>query len=215
MNVDDIKYGNLRKSHFEKIKEDRAGMLSEALQKGVIKDILENHPFPLNSSEETKGELEYLKELTDSATEEDKKFCNMMEDHHYKFFEKVARDLGMEELTEKIIKGWCTDVDPIIFYLKNKFNRPRPYQLANYVDVDLYPIISTDANSGAYPSGHTMDFLVILFRFSKLRPDLVDKFDEIYQRVENVRQLSGVHYPSDKKVSEILFNKLVKAGILR
>ena len=139
----------------------------------------------------------------------------MMEDHHYKFFEKVARDLGMEGLTEKIIKGWCTDVDPIIFYLKNKFNRPRPYQLANYVDVDLYPIISTDANSGAYPSGHTMDFLVILFRFSKLRPDLVDKFDEIYQRVENVRQLSGVHYPSDKKVSEILFNKLVKAGILR
>ena len=215
MNVDGVRYGNLRKSHFDKIKEDRAGMLSEALQKGVIKDILENHPFPLNSSEETKGELEYLKELTDSATEEDKKFCNMMEDHHYKFFEKVARDLGMEGLTEKIIKGWCTDVDPIIFYLKNKFNRPRPYQLANYVDVDLYPIISTDANSGAYPSGHTMDFLVILFRFSKLRPDLVDKFDEIYQRVENVRQLSGVHYPSDKKVSEILFNKLVKAGILR
>ena len=215
MNVDGVRYGNLRKSHFEKIKEDRAGMLSEALQKGVIKDILENHPFPLNSSEETKEELEYLKELTDSATEEDKKFCNMMEDHHYKFFEKVARDLGMEGLTEKIIKGWCTDVDPIIFYLKNKFNRPRPYQLANYVDVDLYPIISTDANSGAYPSGHTMDFLVILFRFSKLRPDLVDKFDEIYQRVENVRQLSGVHYPSDKKVSEILFNKLVKAGILR
>ena len=215
MNVDGVRYGNLRKSHFDKIKEDRAGMLSEALQKGVIKDILENHPFPLNSSEETKEELEYLKELTDSATEEDKKFCNMMEDHHYKFFEKVARDLGMEGLTEEIIKGWCTDVDPIIFYLKNKFNRPRPYQLAHYLGIDLYPIISTDANSGAYPSGHTMDFLVILFRFSKLRPDLVDKFDEIYQRVENVRQLSGVHYPSDKKVSEILFNKLVKAGILR
>ena len=215
MNVDDIKYGNLRKSHFEKIKEDRAGMLSEALQKGVIKDILENHPFPLNSSEETKGELEYLKELTDSATEEDKKFCNMMEDHHYKFFEKVARDLGMENITEDTIEGWCEVVDPIIFYLKHKFNRPRQYQLAYALGIDLYQIISTDANSGAYPSGHTMDFLVILFRFSKLRPDLVDKFNEIYERVENVRQLSGVHYTSDKKVSEILFSKLVKAGILR
>ena len=215
MNVDDVKYGNLRKSHFEKIKEDRAGMLSEALKAGIISDIIENYPFPPNSSKKTKGELEYLKELTDSATEEDKKFCNLMEDHHYKFFEKVARDLGMGGLSEEIIKGWCKDVDPIIFYLKNKFNRPRPYQLAHYLGIDLYPIISTDANSGAYPSGHTMDFLVILFRFSKLRPDLVDKFDEIYQRVENVRQLSGVHYPSDKKVSEILFSKLVKAGILR
>ena len=215
MNVDDIKYGNLRKSHFDKIKEDRAGMLSEALKAGIITDIVENYPFPPNSSKKTKGELEYLKELTDSATEEDKKFCNMMEDHHYKFFEKVAKDLGMEGVDEDVIKGWCKDVDPIIFYLKNKFNRPRPYQLAHYLGIDLYPIISTDANSGAYPSGHTMDFLVILFRFSKLRPDLVDKFNEIYERVENVRQLSGVHYPSDKKVSEILFSKLVKAGILR
>jgi len=215
MNVDDVKYGNLRKSHFDKIKKDRAGMLSEALKAGIISDIIENYPFPPNSSKKTKGELEYLKELTDSATEEDKKFCNLMEDHHYKFFEKVAIDLGMEGLTEEIIEGWCKDVDPIIFYLKNKFNRPRPYQLAYHLGINLYPIISTDANSAAYPSGHTMDFLVILFRFSKLRPDLVDKFDEIYQRVENVRQLSGVHYPSDKKVSEILFSKLVKAGILR
>jgi hypothetical protein len=215
MNVDDVKYGNLRKSHFDKIKKDRAGMLSEALKAGIISDIVENYQFPPNSSNKTKGELEYLKELTDSATEEDKKFCNLMEDHHYKFFEKVARDLGMEGLTEEIIEGWCKDVDPIIFYLKNKFNRPRPYQLAYHLGINLYPIISTDANSAAYPSGHTMDFLVILFRFSKLRPDLVDKFDEIYQRVENVRQLSGVHYPSDKKVSEILFSKLVKAGILR
>jgi hypothetical protein len=215
MNVDDVKYGNLRKSHFDKIKEDRAGMLSEALKAGIISDIVENYPFPPNSSKKTKGELEYLKQITDSATEEDKKFCNLMEDHHYKFFEKVARDLGMKGLTEEIIEGWCKDVDPIIFYLKNKFNRPRPYQLAYHLGINLYPIISTDANSAAYPSGHTMDFLVILFRFSKLRPDLVDKFDEIYQRVENVRQLSGVHYPSDKKVSEILFSKLVKAGILR
>ena len=215
MNLDDIRFGNLRKSHFEKIKEDRAGMLSEALKAGVIKDIVENHPFPKNSSEETKEELEYLKEITDSATEDDKKFCDMMEDDHYKFFEKIAKSLGMEGITEEVIKDWTKDVDPIIFYLKNKFNRPRPYQLANYVDVDLYPIISTDANSGAYPSGHTMDFLVILFRFSKLRPDLVDKFNQIYERIENVRQLSGVHYPSDKKVSEILFSKLIKAGILR
>ena len=215
MNVDDIKYGNLRKSHFDAIKEDKDGMLSKALEAGIITDIFENYSFPPNSSKKTKGELEYLKGITDSATEEDKKFCNIMEDHHYKFFEKVARDLGMENITEDTIEGWCEVVDPIIFYLKHKFNRPRPHQLAYALGIDLYPIIATDANSGAYPSGHTMDFLIILFRFSKLRPDLVDSFNEIYKRVENVRQLSGVHYPSDKKISEILFSKLVKAGILR
>jgi len=215
MNVDDIKYGNLRKSHFDAIKEDKDGTLSEALKAGIITDILENYPFPPNSSKKTKGELEYLKEITDSATEEDRKFCDIMEDYHYEFFEKVAKDLGMESVDKYVIKGWCKVVDPITFYLKHKFNRPRPYQLAYALGIDLYQIISTDANSGAYPSGHTMDFLIILFRFSKLRPDLVDKFNQIYERVENVRQLSGVHYPSDKKISEILFSKLVKAGILR
>ena len=215
MNVDDIKYGNLRKSHFDAIKEDKDGTLSEALKAGIITDILENYPFPPNSSKKTKGELEYLKEITDSATEEDRKFCDIMEDYHYEFFEKIAKDLGMESVDKYVIKGWCKVVDPITFYLKHKFNRPRPYQLAYALGIDLYQIISTDANSAAYPSGHTMDFLVILFRFSKLRPDLIDTFNEIYERVENVRQLSGVHYPSDKKISEILFSKLVKAGILR
>jgi acid phosphatase (class A) len=215
MNIDDLKYGNLRKSHFDKIKEDKDEMLSEALKAGIISDILKNYPPPSNSSDETKKELEYLKQITDSATKEDVKFCNLMEDHHYKFFEKVAKDLGIDGVTEDVIKGWCDSVDPIIFYLKHKINRPRPFQLAYYLGIDMYQLISTNANSAAYPSGHTMDFLVILFRFSKLRPDLVNKFDEIYQKVENVRQLSGVHYPSDKVVSEILFNKLVKAGILR
>lgn len=215
MNVNDIKYGNLRKSHFEKIKEDKAGLLAKALKAGIISDIIENYPPPLNSSEETRKELEYLKQITDSATEEDKKFCNIMESHHYKFFEKVARDLGMEGVTEDIIKGWCDDVDPITFYLKYKINRPRPFQLAYYLGIDLQQLIATNANSAAYPSGHTMDFLVILFRFSKLRPDLRQEFKKIYDRVKNVRQLSGVHYPSDKKVSEILFKKLVKAGIIK
>lgn len=215
MNIDNIKYGNLRKHHFNKIKKDEAGTLSKAIKAGIITDIIENYPFPLNSSKETKIELEYLKEITDSATKDDRMFCVLMENSHYKFFEKVARDLGMGNITEDTIEGWCSGVDPIIFYLKNKFNRPRPHQLAHTLDIEMYPIIKTDANSGAYPSGHTMDFLIILFKFSKLRPDLVDKFGEIYKKIENVRQLSGVHYPSDRKVSEILFSKLIKAGILR
>lgn len=215
MNLDDIKYGNLKKSHFEKIKEDKAGMLSEALKAGIVTDIVENYSYPPNSSKKTKGELEYLKELTNSATKEDKSFCNMMEHNHYKFFDNLAKDLGISGINEDIIENWCRDTDPIIFYLKNKFNRPRPYQLAYELGIQMYPIISTNANSASYPSGHSMDFLVILFRFSKLRPDLIDKLNEIYEQIKNVRELSGVHYPSDKKVSEILFSKLVKAGILR
>ncbi len=212
-NIDDIKYGNLSKDHLLKIKYDIGGLLKKAIKMGVIKDILDNHPFPANSSDETKKELEYLVDLTKNATPQEKKFCDIMENHHYDFFVIVAKKLGINISKEEILK-WVGNVDPITFYLKEKFNRPRPYQLAKELGMDLYPIIRTDANSAAYPSGHTMDFLVIISKFIKLKPESKKTLLNLYQQIKNVRELSGVHYPSDKKVSEILFKKLIKNKIL-
>ncbi len=86
MNLDDVKYGNPTKEHDDKVKADRAGILKSAIEAGIIKDVLENHTFPLNSSDETKNELEYLVELTEDADEDDIRFCKLMETNHYDFF---------------------------------------------------------------------------------------------------------------------------------
>jgi len=67
MNLDDIKYGNTTKEQEAKVKEDGAGILKAAIETGIIKDVLENHPFPANSSDETKNELEYLTKITNNA----------------------------------------------------------------------------------------------------------------------------------------------------
>jgi hypothetical protein len=214
MNLDSIKYGNSTKEQNDKVIADRAGILKAAIEAGIIKDVLENHPFPANSSDETRNELEYLTELVDDADEEDIKFCYLIENNHYDFFVIVGKNLGLDVGKEEILK-WVGDIDPITFYLKDKFNRPRPYQLAKELGLDLHPITATDANSAAYPSGHTLDFLVILYHFGKMKPEAAEEIDEFYHEIKRVRELSGLHYPSDRKISEYLFKQLIKYNLIK
>jgi hypothetical protein len=214
MNLDSIKYGNSTKEQNDKVIADRAGILKAAIEAGIIKNVLENHPFPANSSDETRNELEYLTELVDDADEEDIKFCYLIENNHYDFFVIVGKNLGLDVGKEEILK-WVGDIDPITFYLKDKFNRPRPYQLAKELGLDLHPITATDANSAAYPSGHTLDFLVILYHFGKMKPEAAEEIDEFYHEIKRVRELSGLHYPSDRKISEYLFKQLIKYNLIK
>ena len=214
MSLDDIKYGNTTKEQNLKVKEDRSGIIKACEEKGIIKDILENHPFPTNTSDETKNELEYLTKVTKEASEEDLNFCKLIETNHYDFFVIVAKKLGLNVSKEEILK-WVEDIDPVLFYLKDKFNRPRPYQLAKELNLPLYPITASDANSAAYPSGHTLDFLVILYHFGKMKPEIAEEVDELYHKIIRVRELSGLHYPSYRKISEYLFKELIKYKLVK
>ena len=214
MSLDDIKYGNTTREQNLKVKEDRSGIIKACEEKGIIKDILENHPFPTNTSDETKNELEYLTKVTKEASEEDFNFCKLIETNHYDFFVIVAKKLGLDVSEEEILK-WVEDIDPVLFYLKDKFNRPRPYQLAKELNLPLYPITASDANSAAYPSGHTLDFLVILYHFGKMKPEIAEEVDELYHKIKRVRELSGLHYPSDRKISEYLFKELIKYKLVK
>jgi acid phosphatase (class A) len=214
MNLDDIKFGNPPKEQDNKVKADRAGILRACINKGIVKDMLENHPFPANSSDETKKELEYLVEITKKADADDFKFCKLLEHNHHDFLALAGRKLGLDITTEQV-KNWCFDIDPILFYLKDKFNRPRPYQLARELGLELYAIVTTDANSASYPSGHSLDFLVTLYHFGKMKPEAAEEIDKFYHKIKRVRELSGVHFPSDRKISEYLFKQLVKHNLIK
>jgi hypothetical protein len=202
MNLDDIKYGNPAKEHKDSVEADKSGILKACMDNGIIKDILENHPFPANSSDETRNELDYLVKLTSDIDDEDFKFCYLLE------------MLGLD-VDGKMIKELCSKTNPVLFYLKDVFNRPRPYQLAKELNLPIFPIIRTDANSAAYPSGHTLDFLVTLYHFGKMKPEAAEEIDEFYHEIKRVRELSGVHFPSDRKVSEYLFKQLVKHNLIK
>ncbi len=213
MNIDDLKFGNPPKEQEEKVKRDVGGLLKKAKEMGVIDDILRQFPFPKNSSDITENELMYLKKLTDSQDEDDIKFLKLMEEDHYTFFEIVADKLGIDIDKDGILE-WIDDIDPIKFYLKDQFNRPRPYQVSDYLGIELNPPITTDANSSSYPSGHTMDFLVIINNLIKLKPEKKSVLNNLYKQIRDVRERSGVHYPSDTRGTELIVQKLIQNKIV-
>jgi hypothetical protein len=213
VNIDDLKFGNPPKEQEEKVKRDVGGLLKKAKEMGVIDDILRQFPFPKNSSDITENELMYLKKLTDSQDEDDIKFLKLMEEDHYTFFEIVADKLGIDIDKDGILE-WIDDIDPIKFYLKDQFNRPRPYQVSDYLGIELNPPITTDANSSSYPSGHTMDFLVIINNLIKLKPEKKSVLNNLYKQIRDVRERSGVHYPSDTRGTELIVQKLIQNKIV-
>jgi hypothetical protein len=48
----------------------------------------------------------------------------------------------------------------------------------------------------------------------KLKPSSKDYFLDLYKKIKDVRELSGVHYPSDGDGSEELFKLMLKYKII-
>ena len=213
-NLDEIVYGNAP-IEFKEIIENENDPIKQWFQKeGLIKKIIEE--APLNSSETTKEDLSILIEKTAKATGDDLTFARYADDQRNlpNLFIDLLQSKGYNETMEEYFMV-DNQTDVILNFLKNVINRPRPYQLAKELNLPIFPIIRTDANSAAYPSGHTLDFLVTLYHFGKMKPEAAEEIDEFYHEIKRVRELSGVHYPSDRKISEYLFKQLVKNKLIK
>jgi acid phosphatase (class A) len=214
MNINDIKYGTVPLYHIESFKTGIGKtVLDESKGLGIIDKFLE-YPPSENESEETINELKHLVQLQKTLTDEDKKLCYVLEDKHYKFFALFCEKIGIDGETEESIKSLSQPFDGLMVYVKLKFNRPRPHQLAIYPNIPLFPLIGTDANSPAYPSGHSLDFFIIIHKLKEKYPQYSTQFDSLYDKIKDIREKSGVHYLSDRYAAELLFNLLLNNGLI-
>jgi len=125
------------------------------------------------------------------------------EREHYGKLEKFANDLGFPTTKEEV-QSVIDQTDPLLFYLKNKINRIRPFQLSYYLSMPLYPLIHSDANSAAYPSGHGLDSFNLANYFSTKYPEKSKEFTDLGNRIAFSREQIGVHYPSDTEISRMI-----------
>ena len=68
--------------------------------------------------------------------------------------------MGVKE--EMTIRNIYDDIYPLILKLKYKYQRPRPYQLAQYYKLKLFPLRSNSVGTPSFPSGHTIQSQLIL-----------------------------------------------------
>lgn len=193
-------------------------------------------PYPANSSEQTKAELDFLLELQAKRTDADAARTDTMAIVYYDPFTVnpadpdyarnvkslfyVGRNLGPwfnpEQLpvTTRVLQNVIQDATFYFFSLKAQFNRARPYQLE--------PALKNLEAPGhaSYPSGHSSASHVHAYLLSNLLPEFREQFMSNAYDMAFSREVRGVHYPSDSEagrafaeqfVAELMKSKKFKA----
>jgi hypothetical protein len=157
-------------------------------------------PPPPNSEmveEDLLSMIEKIKEQTPA----DVSFVHEAEDDKEKLFIKLMKEKGID-IGEEELKRITYYLDPITMWLKYHFNYPRPYQVAYFRSLPMYPTQSTNANSPSYPSGHSIDSLCIGLILSKQYPEHKEAIMDLAYKISMSRHISGIHFSFDKSFGE-------------
>ena len=111
-----------------------------------------------------------------------------------------------EDYITKVIK----ESTILIKYLKNKFNRPRPFQLAPYFGIDLEILDSKSNKTPSYPSGHSTQARLVAEIYGEKYPDHRSNLIKAAEECGGGRVMAGFHYPSDHKAGIYLAKRLFK-----
>lgn len=183
-------------------------------KKSIVGDLfteLSKEECPANGSEATKQELNQIKSalenLEKSNPQDLRRYMNM-DKSLIQYIEQLLRAEQIDET--ETIRGIVGDIQPLILKLKYKFQRPRPYQLANYRKLKLFPLQSISALSPAFPSGHSIQAMVIMTVIGRKHPNLTQFSKRFYEDVMDSRVAIGVHYPSDNDFSVKVANAILE-----
>ena len=155
-----------------------------------------------NTSSATKAEMTAMQGM---FKQRNKAIEQSVKDHDPKSeyaIEKYLKENNLEidkKNTDKIAETGAA----IARKFKNKFERARPYHLADSMKLDFnsMPLVSDSMKTPAYPSGHSLQSRLIgeyyAEKYPKHREGLIDAADECGMG----RVYAGWHYPSDHKAS--------------
>lgn len=158
-------------------------------------------PFPENTSKKTLEEIRYL-----SNVEEDSQFVKE-HDKVAKVFGKLHKDLELEYNQDEA-KKYLRESAKYIMELKYKHQRPRPYQIAEFYNIDLNGVDLDSMKTPSYPSGHATQGHLLGMIYSERYPQHRKEFMKLGEDVAESRINGKAHYPSDKKAGIHLAEKL-------
>ena len=163
-------------------------------------------PFPENTSKKTLKEIKYLSELV-----EDIEYVRE-NDKVKKSFGKLHKELELEYNEDEAGK-YLKESSKYIMELKYKFQRPRPYQIAEFYGINLNGVDLDSMKTPSYPSGHAVQGYLMGMIYSERHPEYREVFTQLGEDIAHSRINAKAHYPSDKKfgkeIAERLFDNLI------
>lgn len=204
MELNQVTYGNPNQN--TKVLLSKKGLVDSLFEE------LKNTDMPLNDSELTKEELNEVAEgillLEDKENDYFLKRYKSYDRSLIQSLTTIFKQKGID--VEEVCTQIQNDINPLIAKLKVHFNRPRPYQLANYYKLKLFPFDSFSANTASYPSGHTLQASVMLNVIGSMHPTQYKYCRNIIDDIAESRINLGLHYPSDNDFALEVADKILK-----
>jgi hypothetical protein len=204
MEFNDLTYGN--PAH------DQLGFIQGTCLVDNLFDAFKDSVIPNNDSELVKEELNEIAEcLAVVSQPENQNYLKRYLAYDRNLIQALSsifkqKDIEAEELITEIVK----DIQNLIYKLKFHFQRPRPYQLAQYYKLKLFPYKSFSAHTPAYPSGHTIQAIVILNVIGNKYPIEYQYCKELIEDIIYSRVYLGHHFPSDNDGGRELAKAILK-----
>ena len=167
-------------------------------------------PPPANDSNETRTELFKLLAYNDGVI--DRKMVEEYDDMTKPFMELIEKhnvDVTKDDLQQIIDEG-----AKFTLKIKYKYNRPRPYQIAEHYGIEDFKRHKLDtAKTPSYPSGHALQGRLIGLILTDKDPKHQNEYMAVSQRISDSRIMARAHYPSDKEYGEKLADELYEQMI--
>lgn len=192
LKLDEIKYsGEIKPKHKKRMEREL---------KHIHEVQVKHNPPPQNSSAETRNELKWLQNYNGGEVDEG----IVKEGDNIKDVYREYCESNNLKYPKEYIKELIKDSGKIIYHLKYKFNRPRPKQVAEFLEMDLPTTTLESMHTPSYPSGHSTQGIFIGKVLSKMYPNHEKKLMELGKMISKSRLMARAHYPSDSRFGEYL-----------
>lgn len=182
---------------------------------------------PVNSSDQTRKELDHLLALQEARTPQQVKrveflgaigywpstellpshpeYAQNLKDLFFEGSEILGNTCTADKYprTATLLKGIMRDMRIMEFTIKHHYNRPRPYHL----EPTLKPL--TRIGSPSFASGHTLWAFLQAYTWSELLSQYRNEFIKLAEEIRRSREILGIHYPSDNEAARQISHKML------
>jgi hypothetical protein len=184
---------------------ERIAEISDSILADFKYEKYKNMPPYRNESLRTMSELIRLSQIPSND-----EFTLKM-DKVEKSFKNLCENLNVD-FPKKMVKELKNSASGVVLDLKYHFNRPRPYKLAPFLNIELHTneIEDTTSDSPSYPSGHASQGVLISNYMAHKYPQHKREFLKLGRDIAKSRVTAKVHYQSDVDFGSMIGNDMFK-----